>query len=250
MSSKLYPFWVVGHRGAKAVAPENTLVSVRRAAADGAKMVEVDIKLTADGRAMVMHDELLDRTTDGSGPMEHTLFEAVSALDAGSWFAPEFKGEPVPTLEELIDVLAELSLAVNLEIKPCPGREAETAKVCIDIARAAWPAHLPPPVLSSFSRTSMEVARDLARDWPRAWLDEKLSDDWEELAVALDVQAAHLGTKDLTEADVRRVLASGHELAVWTVNDVARARQLRSWGAAAIITDNPALLIAGGDGLV
>lgn len=247
MPSKLYPSWVVGHRGAKAHAPENTLVSVRRAAADGAKMVEVDIKLTADGRAMVIHDELLDRTTDGSGPMASTLFDAVSALDAGSWFAPDYVGEAIPTLEELIDVLAETGLAVNLEIKPCPGREAETAKVCIDVARAMWPSQLPLPVLSSFALTSMEVARDLARDWPRAWLDEKLPENWEQLALDLDVQAAHLGTRNLTEDDARRVLASGRELAVWTVNDVERAHQLRRWGAAAIITDDPGLLVRAGD---
>ena len=83
---------IIGHRGAAADAPENTLASFREAARQGARMVEFDVKLTADGRLIVMHDDLLDRTTDGKGTVAETSLEAIRALDAGAWFSPVFKG--------------------------------------------------------------------------------------------------------------------------------------------------------------
>ncbi len=245
----LYPSRVVGHRGACALAPENTLASIRRAAADGAAMVELDVMLTADDRPVIIHDDLVDRTTDGSGAVDAMPLAALGALDAGAWFGAGFAGETVPTLEEALETILDLGIGLNLEIKPSAGRDAETARVALSVARDLWPSGRPAPVISSFSREAMAVARDLAADWSRALLSDDVPGDWAEAALILDVKALHLGDAGASEAAVRGVIDGGHPVAVWTVNDAARARVLWGWGVAAVITDDPgALLRADGAG--
>src|SRR5690349_12065171 len=112
---------VVGHRGAAAAAPENTLESLRLAAEHGARMVEFDAKLTSDGVVILMHDDTLDRTTSGHGRVAATSWADIRSLDAGAWFESRWRGSRVPCLEEAIGVLDECALAANIEIKPCQG---------------------------------------------------------------------------------------------------------------------------------
>lgn len=242
-----YPSRVIGHRGAAAQAPENTLASIRRAAADGAAMIEVDVMLTGDDRPVIFHDEVLDRTTDGSGLMAATPLDTLGALDAGSWFAEDFAGEPVPTLEELLETVLDLGLALNLEIKPTLGRDRDTARLALMAARDIWPADRPPPLISSFSREALAEARDLTGDWPRALLCTEVPGDWAEAALILNLKALHLADAGAHAAAIRKVIAGGHAVAVYTVDDPARARVLWDWGVAAVFADDPgALLRAGG----
>lgn len=238
-----FPSPVVGHRGAARVAPENTLASLRTAAAGGALMVEVDATLTADGQVVLLHDDDLDRTTTGTGPVAEITFDAIRRLDAGSWFGPQFAGEPVPTLEAAIALLTELGIGLNLEIKPSPGRDAETAEAVLNVTQACWPGDKAPPIISSFSRTAMAVARDVASSWPRALLEEGLSDDWQEVAETLDVGALHLWHEPLRQDQVQAIRQAGYAVAVYTVNDAERARTMWSWGVDAVITDDPAALL-------
>ena len=112
---------VIGHRGAAAAAPENTLVSLQKAKELGASWVEFDVKLTRDGVPILMHDERLERTTDGRGEVALTTLNDLQKLDAGGWFGPAFRGEPVPTLEAALALCAELGLGINVEIKPVRG---------------------------------------------------------------------------------------------------------------------------------
>lgn len=239
----LYPSRVIGHRGACALAPENTLASIRRAAADGAAMVEVDVMLTADDRPVVFHDDRLERTTDGIGALAATPLDALGALDAGAWFGPDFAGEPVPTLEELVEAVLDLGIGLNLELKPTPGRDAETARLALAVAQGIWPADRPPPVVSSFSREALAVARDRAGDWPRALLSPDVPGDWAEAALILDLKALHMGDAGTHAAAVRKVTAGGHAVAVYTVNDPARARVLWDWGVSAVFADDPGALL-------
>ena len=99
--------WVIGHRGASGSAPENTLAAFRKAAALGARWVEFDVRLSADGRCILLHDDTVDRTTDGKGRADRMMLEDLAGLDAGAWFDREFAGETIPTLEETIDLLGE-----------------------------------------------------------------------------------------------------------------------------------------------
>jgi glycerophosphoryl diester phosphodiesterase len=115
---------LVGHRGAPACAPENTLASFREGLAQGADVIELDVQRAADGHVVVFHDAQLDRTTDGYGPLVERTLAELKTLDAGSWFGPRFAGEPIPTLEE---VLAWAKNRVSLFVELKHGAHADLA---------------------------------------------------------------------------------------------------------------------------
>ena len=235
---------IIAHRGAAGLAPENTLAAFRAAAAAGAIWVEFDVALTSDDRPVVFHDEILDRTTDGSGVLAETPFETVKHLDAGSWFSPVFTGELVPTLEETLETLADLSLGFNMEIKPTRGREQETARIALTTAAATWPAEAATPLISSFARTAVAVARDMQNQWPRSLLFDRRPLDWREIGKELALTAFSANAAHLDQAQIEEIIAAGLRLTAYTVNDVDRARTLFTWGVEAVYTDIPERLIA------
>ncbi len=122
---------VIGHRGASADAPENTMPSFERALALGADGIEFDVHLTSDGHAVVIHDALLDRTTDGTGPVHLHTLDQIRALDAGRWFGPEFAGVGVPLLSDVLELPARI---FELEIKTWGRRVIDTVLVEVDVA--------------------------------------------------------------------------------------------------------------------
>ena len=162
---------VIGHRGAAAYALENTLDSFREARRRGATWVETDIMLTADGVPIVMHDESLKRTMG----IDRLVAETPRAE----------LPRAVPTFEEAIACFGELGLGCNVEIKPGPGREAETGRAVVETLRRCWPAHLPPPLLSSFKAVSLAAAYKAAPEFARAILIGEFVADWQTRAEAV-----------------------------------------------------------------
>jgi len=233
------PDKIIGHRGAPTLAPENTLASFRKAAMCGVRWLEFDVALTMDSRPVVFHDADLSRTTDGVGLLADTTLDALSGLDAGSWFSSEFSTELVPTLEETLDLLATLGLRVNIEIKPDPGRESATTEVVLATAKTCWPSNLHPPLISSFSRTAVAVAKNEAPDWPRGLVVDRLPADWKNVANTLGVAVMLPEITHLTEPEVRAITREGCETITWTVNELHKAETVLSWGARAICTDIP-----------
>ena len=230
---------VVGHRGAASHAPENTLAGFRAAKALGAGWVEFDVHLTADGRCVVIHDDLIDRTTDGQGEVGQMTLEELASFDAGAWFDPRFTGETIPTLEEVIDLLGALNLGANVELKPSPGVEDETAAATLDLLRAAWPDHLPPPLVSSFDYRSLEVACEVAPEIARGLLLEKVTDDWRSQVEAIEATTLHCGHTLLTPARAKEIRAAGYPLFCYTVNHGGRAQELFGWGVSGVFSDVP-----------
>ncbi|OFX13056.1 MAG: hypothetical protein A2516_10350 [Alphaproteobacteria bacterium RIFOXYD12_FULL_60_8] len=239
------PF-LIGHRGLAGAAPENTLAGLRAAAAHGLGMIEADLKLTADNRVILFHDDTVDRTTDGYGPVRERTLEEMGSLDAGLSFDKAFIGEPTPTLEETVDLLEHLNLQANLEIKPCPGREAETARTVMETLRTCWPAQCPPPLISSFSLEATRLAHALVPEWPIGLLVERLPRTWKSLAREVGAVAIHLDQSTLTKKKTQDIKAEGLAVLAWTVNTFERALELKGWGVDAIFTDNPALVRAWG----
>ncbi|HYZ42775.1 MAG TPA: glycerophosphodiester phosphodiesterase family protein, partial [Stellaceae bacterium] len=141
---------MIGHRGAAACAPENTLAALRKARALDCRWVEFDVRLTADGEPVLMHDDRLERTTNGRGKVSALSLAVLRQYDAGSWFAASFTGERVPTLAEAVTCLTELGLGANVELKAKRGREAKTGTVVADVLARSWPSQAPKPLISSF----------------------------------------------------------------------------------------------------
>ncbi|PZO86462.1 MAG: glycerophosphoryl diester phosphodiesterase [Micavibrio aeruginosavorus] len=235
---------VIGHRGAKAYAPENTLESIETAASLGVEWVELDVKLTRDGVPIIFHDEELDRTTNGSGLVAETSYDDICQLEAGSWFADGFAGVKIPTLEEAVDILLKHNLGLNLEIKPCPGREKETAEAALDQLSQIWDDH-DRLLISSFQHVSLEAAMDLAPDWARGLLigGEEMPENWKELADYLNVKTINLGSRLVTRAVADEVMDMELPLLVYTVNDPMEARALQRLGVDSFFSDNPDVII-------
>lgn len=235
---------VIGHRGAAGRAPENSLAGLDKAAALGAHWVEFDVMLSADGVPVVHHDHGLARTAGRPEQVAELAWAVLSQLDIGAAFDPAFAGERLPSLEQVVARLGALGLGANVEIKPAPGREAETARAALAVLAARWPRHLPPPLISSFAPPALAAAAAAAPALPRGYLVERLEEGWAEAAGGLGCATVHLGWKDLDAAAAGAVKAAGYGLAVWTVNDPAVALRCRGWGADAIITDLPDVILA------
>lgn len=239
--SSLHVPRIIGHRGAKAAAPENTLAGFREARREGALWVEFDVKLTADSRPVLMHDETLERTTDGRGRVAETTFAELRRLDAGLRFGPAWQGERVPSLGEALAVLAELDMGFNLEIKPCPGREAETARIAMAELAAHWPPTRPMPIVSSFSTVALATARaTVSSPVAFGYLVGELASGWQAEASRLGCRSVHVGWRKLTHRQIDEVKAADYLVLVWTVNERPRAQELLAWGADAVISDCPA----------
>jgi glycerophosphoryl diester phosphodiesterase len=220
---------VIGHRGAMAYAPENTLASFHEAKKRGATWVEIDVKLTADGVPIVMHDDSLKRTMGVDRLVAETPRAELPAA--------------VPTFEQAIACFLELGLGCNVEIKPCEGREAETARVAVETLRRCWPAALPAPLLSSFKDESLKAAHETAPEFVRALLVGELGEDWRIRAEAVGAVGMNVGRRKLTAEGALAIKRAGYVLSVWTVNDPDEARAIVGMGADCIITDAPDVII-------
>lgn len=230
---------IIGHRGASGSAPENTLAAFRAAAAAGAKMVEFDVTLSRDGVPVVIHDDTLERTTNGRGNVTDHTAEELAGLDAGSWFSAEFAGEPLPTLAAVIAELARLGVSANVEIKRNIGREAETGRAVALAVRAQWPDSLPTPLISSFDWPTLAAAREATPEIPRGALMETLAPDWLETVRRLECATVNLDWRAADAEAFAALAAARVPLVLWTVNEVEAARRFLASGAAAIITDFP-----------
>jgi glycerophosphoryl diester phosphodiesterase len=235
---------VIGHRGAAGVAPENTLVGLRRAHALGCRWVEFDVRLTADRELVLLHDDRLERTTGSRGRVGALASSAICCCDAGSWFDAAFAGERVPTLAEAVEVLAELGLGANVELKSERCNAVETGATAADLLARLWLPHLPQPLISSFVPEALEAARDRAPTLTRGLLLRRAGGGRWRRAEALGCTTVHADHRFLRPAIVSKIRKAGYSVLAHTVNDPARARELFAWGVRSVFSDVPHLLLA------
>jgi glycerophosphoryl diester phosphodiesterase len=235
---------VIGHRGVAGCAPENTLAGLRRASRLGCRWVEFDVRLTSDDELVLLHDDRLERTTDGRGKVCRMPLSAVRRCDAGGWFDAAFAGEPVPTLAEAIAVLAELGLGANIEVKSDRRRAAVTAIAAADLITRLWPPHLPAPLISSFAAAAVAAARDRAPALARGMLVRAVPGDWRRRAAALGCTTVNADHRLLRPAVVAEIRGAGYSVLAYTVNDAVRAGELFEWGVASVFSDVPHRIIA------
>ena len=221
---------VLAHRGGGALAPENTLGAIRLGASLGFKGVEFDVMLAGDGTPVLIHDETLERTTNGRGIVAETPYSVLARLDAGN-------GEPVPSFEQAAHLCRELGLWANVEIKPARGHERATGESVAKMAADLWRGAALPPLLSSFSRKALVSARDVSPGLPRGLLVGKVPADWGSRLRELGCVALHCDHKHLAQASAAEIRAAGYALLVYTVNETAAARRLFSWPVDCLVTD-------------
>jgi glycerophosphoryl diester phosphodiesterase len=221
------------HRGASGQAPENTLGALIRATALGADMAEIDVRLTADGRLAVIHDATLERTTDGTGRVAARTMAELARLDAGAWFGPEWAGERVP---ELGDVLTRAGghLRLNIELKPDDRPEAMLEELLRQLARHDF-AHR--CVVTSFDTDLVDELKARAPAQAVGYIfgagglpDQAFSAKVEVLSAEHSLVAA---------AFCESAAAAGKSVHVWTVDDPAQMRHFQLLGVEAIITNHP-----------
>lgn len=241
---------VIAHRGDSVRAPENTLAAIALAIEAGADMVEIDVGFSADGQLVVIHDDTLDRTTSGHGPVRALPSAALRELDAGSWFSPAFAGERLPLLAEVLD-LVRGRLPINIEIKgesvaaePREGAKGGIEALALEAVLSR--GMLGEALFSSFHPLALWRLRRLA---PRARLASLLHPPYHAgrspaaIVGEVGAQDLHVADEQATPALAAACRAAGIPLRVYTVNDPARFRQLAGWGIDGVFTDDPRLLV-------
>lgn len=231
---------IIAHRGNAAEAPENTLAAVRLAVEAGADGVEIDVQASRDGVPVVIHDETLERTTDGRGLVaEHTLAE-LQALDAGAWFDARHAGERIPTLEAVLALLRPTALAIHIELKtgvhPYPGlaeaviRQVET----LGLRERVW--------LSSFNHYTLLEAKTLAPHLPCAAITRAhLLEPWAYVR-GHGFDGLHPLAYSVTPHLVKSCKQYGVPLRPYRVDDRALGARLIGWGVPGVITHVPRVL--------
>ena len=231
----------LAHRGGGTLGPENTLAALRCGLAYGYRAVEFDVMLASDGVPVVVHDPELGRTVAGSGHVNDYTAAQLGAMEAGAWFGPQFAGEGVPTLDAVVAYCKAQRIWMNIEIKPAPGVDVATGAAVARATRDYFAKGIAAgellPLLSSFSITALEAARQAAPELARGWLVEAIPSDWEQKAKELDVLAIHCDHQQLTPELAREVKAAGYGLFCYTVNTPERASELLAWGVDGFCTD-------------
>ena len=231
-----FPRWIA-HRGAGKLAPENTLAAFRVGAAHGYRAFECDVKLSADGVPFLLHDSTLQRTTNARGPAGALTWNELSRLDAGGWLNRSFAGEPIPSFDAIARYCLRNAFALDIEIKPSPGRERETGEVVATATAALWSGAPVQPLLTSFEPASLEGAKARVPQLQRGLLLDNLREGWLDEARALGCVAVVTNYSVMDAAVLASIHDAGMRGMVYTVNDPAAARHLDAIGIDGIVTD-------------
>ncbi len=231
---------IFAHRGSSAYAPENTLAAFELAVQQGAQAIEFDAKLSADGHVIAIHDQRVDRTTDGSGKVAEMPLSAMRELDAGSSFSDKFRGERIPTLDEIFEAVGKRVL-INVELTNyATPFDALVPKVVELVKRHALEKRV---LFSSFLPHNLQRARRLLPEAPRGLLTWA---GWTGVCSRTigwlgPYQALHPFFTSVTGKLVQRFHAVGQRVHAWTVNDEAEMRRLLALGVDGIFSDDPLL---------
>ncbi|MCS7303188.1 MAG: hypothetical protein NZ606_07130 [Candidatus Kapabacteria bacterium] len=237
---RAHPRFVVAHRGASAVAPENTLVAIESAITAGAPMVEVDIQLTSDGHVVLFHDRILGRTTSGHGRTHRVTFGELSQLDAGAWFSKHYAGERVPLLKDALHLLAQHQTYASIEIKPPLQGEDIRARVERIAAVVEECGMVEYVLFTSFHHESLRQLRQVLPQCHTAAInvpgDRRLPS---EIARVVGCEAFVCSLRECTRWRVEDAVSSGLYVGVYTVNTARQLQQVLRYPVTAIVSNHP-----------
>lgn len=235
---------VFAHRGASLYAPENTMAAFTKAKSLGIRWLEFDVMLSADEQLVVIHDETIDRTTDGSGYVSDYTYDQLSELDAGFWFAPLFTGEKIPLLSDVLQWMKNQRMCANVEIKALPGKEKITAKLVLDTLEHYESKNNLPLLLSSFSIDTLYSVRELDSLCNLGLLMHEWIPNWEVICDELKCVSVNPNEKIVNQDLIQKFKSTGRSVFCYTVNDKSRAKELFSWGVDAVYSDCPDVILA------
>jgi glycerophosphoryl diester phosphodiesterase len=231
---------IFAHRGASAYTPENTLAAFELAVLQKADAIELDVKLSSDQNVVVIHDQTVDRTTDGTGRVRDLPLAAMLELDAGSHFDTAYKGEPIPTLSQVFETIGR-KIFINIELTnyssssdSLPERVAELTKIH-GLADNVLFSSFHPNVLRRIHRLLPTVPigflthSGLSGVLARTWLGRAL----------VNYQAIHPELQEASQELVNNMHQAGYRVHVYTVNLVKDMTRLFSYGIDGIFTDDP-----------
>jgi len=256
---------IIAHRGARSLAPENTISAAKRAFENHADGWELDVAMSVDGELVVLHDDTLERTSNVAevfpdrSPWSVYDFslEDLKKLDVGSWFVDsdpfkqialgivsseniaEYKGESIPTLREALIYTKDNQWWVNIEIKDASETPADSVIVSKIVALVEELEMQDQVLISSFNMEYLKQVKSLNKDLPTGVLVNKIIMDPLALMKELDAQAFHPGMKVTYEKQVKLLLEEGYAINVWTVNEESDMQKLIEMGVTGIITDFP-----------
>ena len=234
-------FMVIGHRGAKGYAPENTLPSFEKSIECKANMIEFDVRLTRDGHIVIMHDATVDRTTNGTGFISQLTLKQIKNLDAGVWFSPKFKGTKVPTLEETVAFIkGKAKFDIEVKKDSC-SNEAIEEKLVSDILKNNI---LDDTVVTSFDLSSLERIKEIE---PRLRVGFLFSQDYDfgqglKEILRIGGKAIHVEYPHLTTHLVSEAHRDGILVRPWNPSDKEEMVKLIKMGVDGIATDFPDIL--------
>ncbi len=228
--------WEVAHRGSSGEAPENTMASFQRAIAQGADIIETDAQLSKDKEIVLIHDETVERTTDGRGKVSQLTLKEIKSLDAGSWFEKEFSGEKIPTLSEALEVIRGRT-KLNIELK---GKNLLLVPKVTNLLREK--GFIKEAILSSFNYSFIEEAKRLEPRITTGLLfatsaQEKTSLNYWKWA-DLILPRYNLVSEDL----VKKAHGKGRKVIAWTVDEPEEIKRLIGLGVDGIASNYPTLL--------
>ena len=229
------PGRLMAHRGASLARPENTLGAIREAARQGAHWIEFDVSILGDGTPIVHHDGTLDRCTTGTGPLSAIGIQDLASIEAGA-------GEPLPTLDQVLDLLDELGMCANLEMKPHDVPAAQIADIVSKVLNSR-PWTQTRIITSCFKLDALAALRQNLPQAPLAVLYDNPPDDWVHQVVGLGAAALHVHYAFLTQTLLREAEASGIDVRVFTVNDPQLLVPFRELPLTGVITDHPPLFL-------
>jgi len=238
-----FPVFVIAHRGCSGATPENTLVAFKSAMEAGSDMIELDVHISKDGEVIVIHDDSLNRTTNGKGRVaDHTL-EQLKQMDAGGWFGAHFTGERIPTLKEVLE-LARGRTLVNIEIKSGDlgryGVKDLAERALQEVERAGMEQQV---LFGSFDPQALQRIQEKNPRVPTALISSKKWDFPQEITQGQPFAILSCRKSVLTQDNISRAKQKGLKVFVWTLDTEEEMEQFLNWGIDGIITNYPDRLI-------
>lgn len=228
---------ILAHRGASKYAPENTMAAFRLAYKTQAEGIETDVQLTKDNVPVLIHDENVRRTTDGSGFVQGYTFEELRSLDAGSWFSKEYKGEKIPSLEELLDWIRDYPLFLHLELKTDVISYKNIERIVYDLLRKY--NVLDRTFISSFNEESISIMKGINPSVTTAFLTSTKMRKLFTYLASLPADDLHVKHTLLNRRFVHRCRKYNIPLRVYTVNRPALLRKCFRYECDGVFTDVP-----------